>query len=65
MDHKCSKCGGELIFSRFSTGAYLLGVTPMEDEKKMKRRYSNVICDVCSQCGCIENIRAEEPDKLK
>ncbi|MCQ2211727.1 MAG: hypothetical protein MJZ34_15705 [Paludibacteraceae bacterium] len=65
MDNKCSKCGGELISSRLSTGAHLLGVTPVEDTKKLKPRYSSVLCDTCSKCGNIENIRAEEPEKLQ
>lgn len=50
MDNKCSKCGGELISSRLSTGAHLLGVTPVEDTKKLKPRYSSVLCDTCSKC---------------
>ena len=65
VDNKCSKCGGELISGRFSTGAHLLGVTPIEDAKKIKPRYSSALCDVCAKCGNIENIRAEEPEKLK
>lgn len=65
MDNRCSKCSGELIFSRFTTGAHLLGVVPVEDAKKFKPRYSNVVCDVCSECGNIEHVRAEEPKKLK
>ena len=65
MDNKCSKCNGKLVLSRFTTGAHLLGITPIEDAKKLKPRYSNVVCDVCLECGNIEKIRAEEPDKLK
>lgn len=64
MDNKCSKCGGELISTRLSTGTHLLGVTPVEDAKKLKPRYSNVLCDTCSKCGNIENIRAAEPEKI-
>ena len=65
MDNRCSKCGGELISSRLSTGAHLLGVIPVEDAKKLKSRYSSVLCDTCSKCGNIENIRAKEPEKLQ
>ena len=64
MDNTCSKCGGKLISTRLTTGSHLLGVTPVEDEKKFKPRYTGIICDTCSQCGNIENIRAEEPGKL-
>ena len=65
MNNKCTKCGGDMIGTRLTTGAHMLGVTPIEDAKKFKPRYSNVICDTCIQCGNIENIRAEEPEKLK
>ena len=54
-----------MIITRFTTGAHLLGVTPVTDAKKMKPRYSNILCDTCVKCGHIENIRAEEPEKLK
>ncbi len=65
MDKKCTKCGGELISTRLSTGAHLLVVTPIEDEKKLKPRHSKILCDTCTKCGNIENIRAEELDKLQ
>lgn len=65
MDQQCSACGGKLVFCRLSTGAHHLGVTPVEDAKKLRPRYTSVVCDVCVQCGNIENIRAEEPEKLE
>ena len=65
MEKQCRICGGKLISARLTTGAHLLGVTPVEDAKKMKPRYSNILCDTCVQCGSVENIRVEEPDKLK
>jgi len=65
MEKQCNICGGEMIITRFTTGAHLLGVTPHTDAKKMKPHYSNVLCDTCVKCGHIENIRAEEPEKLK
>lgn len=65
MEKQCKLCGGALISTRLTTGAHLLGVTPADDAKKFKPRYSNIICDTCVQCGNIENIRAEEPEKLK
>lgn len=65
MDNKCSKCGGALINSRLSTGAHFLGIIPIEDEKKFKPRYTNVLCDVCIECGNIENIHAENPIQLR
>ena len=65
MENKCSKCGGTLIAGRLMTGAYLVGFTPLADEKKWKPRYTKVFCDACTQCGSIENIRVENPDGLK
>ena len=65
MEKHCSICGGEMISVRLTTGAHLLGVTPEEDAKKLRPRYSNIICDTCVRCGNIENIRAEEPEKRK
>ena len=64
MEKQCKICGGELILTHLTTGAHLLGVSPVEDDKKLKRRYSNILCDTCVQCGNVENMRAEEPDKL-
>lgn len=65
MENQCKICGGKLISARFTTGAHLLGISPTEDAKKLKARYSNILCDTCVQCGSVENIRAEEPEKLK
>ena len=65
MNDQCSICGGKLIKTRFTTGANLLGVTSIEDAKKFRPRYSNILCDTCANCGNIENIRAEDPEKLK
>ena len=33
MENKCTKCGGELMAGRLTTGRYFLGFTPLEDEK--------------------------------
>lgn len=65
MDKKCSKCGGDLITGRFMTGAYLVGFTPLADEKKFKPQYLRVICDACVKCGYITNIRLEKPEDLQ
>ncbi len=65
MERQCKVCGGKLISARLTTGAHLLGVTPIEDEKKLKPRYANLLCDTCVQCGNVENIHTEEPEKLK
>ena len=47
MEKQCKICGGKLIETRLRTGAYLLGVAPTEDDKKIKPRYSIVLCDTC------------------
>lgn len=64
-NNRCSKCGGELISSCLSTGANLLIVVPIDDMRSFRPRYSKVLCDTCVQCGNIENIRAEESEKLR
>lgn len=65
MDNKCGKCGGELVTGRLMTGAHLIGFTPLSDEKKLKPRYARVICNTCTQCGSISNLRVEKPEILK
>ena len=67
MDKKCSKCGGELIEGALLDGLSFHSViyTPMEDLTKIKRVKTGVICDVCIQCGNIENLRVEDPSKLR
>ena len=67
MDKKCSKCGGSLV-----EGAMLDAVShhsvifiPMEEVTKMIMRKTGVICDACSQCGNIENLRVENPSILR
>ena len=65
MEKQCKICGMKMISTRLTTGAHLLGVTPIEDAKKLKSRYTNILCDTCVHCGNIDNIRAEEPEKLK
>ncbi len=65
MENKCSKCGGELITGRLMTGAHLVGFTPLTDEKKWNPRYAAVLCDTCTVCGTVENLRVEKPETLK
>ncbi len=65
MEKQCKICGGELIETRLRTGAYLLGTAPVEDDRKIKPRYSTILCDTCVECGNIERIYAEKPEKLK
>ena len=65
MENKCTKCGGELMAGRLTTGIHLLGFTPLEDEKKFRPRSAKVFCDVCLSCGSVENIRVENPETLK
>ncbi len=67
MEKQCGKCGGKLV-----TGALLDNLsfhptifTPLDDLNKIKKRKTGVICDACTQCGSIENIRVEEPEVLR
>lgn len=46
-------------------GTRFAEVTPLCDEKKPKRRRLKVLCDTFIECGNTENIRAEEPERLK
>ncbi|MBQ7059731.1 MAG: hypothetical protein IJM83_10610 [Firmicutes bacterium] len=67
MDKKCSKCGGKLIegvlLDAFSLHSVIF--TPMEELTKIKKIKTGVICDVCTQCGSIENLRVEDPSQLR
>lgn len=65
MENKCSKCGGDLKVGRLMSGAIQVVFAPIEDEKKFFQRNSKVICDTCIECGCIENIRVENPKRIK
>ncbi len=67
MDQKCSKCGGELIEGALLEGLSFHSVilTPMEELTKIKKRKTGVICDACTQCGSIENLRVEDPSILR
>jgi len=40
---------------------------PMEEltTKIIKKIKTGVICDACTQCGSIENLRVEDPSKLR
>lgn len=67
MEMKCSKCGGDLVMGVMLNQSSLSGVcfVPMEDFTKIKKRKSVVKCDACTQCGCIENIRVENPKEIQ
>ena len=67
MEKKCSKCGGELIEGVLMDAPTFHSViyTPMEELNKIKKIQTGVICDACTQCGCIENLRVEDPAKLR
>ena len=67
MAKKYSKCGGEMI-----TGSLIVNLsfhpvilTPTEDINKISKRKTSVICDTCTQCGSIENMRVEDPEALR
>ncbi len=67
MVQKCSKCGGEMITGTLISNLSFHPVvfTPMEDINKISKRKAGVICDTCTACGNIENIRVEDPAVLK
>ena len=67
MNKKCSKCGGELIEGTLLEDLSFHAViyTPMEELTKIKRIKTGVICDACTRCGSIENLRVEDPAKLR
>ncbi len=65
MDKVCSKCGGDLIAGRLMTGVHLADFMPLGEEKKIRPTRARVLCDACSQCGAIMNIRVEEPEALR
>ncbi len=67
MEKKCSKCGGELIEGALLDGLSFHSViyTPMEDLTKISKVKTGVICDACTQCGSIENLRVEDPSLLR
>ncbi len=67
MAKKCSKCGGEMITGTLMANLsfHPLVFTPAEDINKIAKRKTGVICDACTQCGSIENMRVEDPDVLR
>lgn len=65
METKCSKCGGKTVTGYLMAGTWIAEFIPQRDEKKLIRRHLKVLCDTCVECGNIENIRVEQPEKLK
>ena len=63
MEHKCVKCGGELMEGTLA-GMYVACFYPNGEEKKLKGKKSKVVCSCCKGCGLIQNIRAVELDKI-
>lgn len=59
------RCGSELIEGRIQTGAHLGIFVPAEDEKKLKPRHSEIICNACPSCGAICDIRLKDPEKIR
>ena len=67
MDKKCSKCGGELVSGALFDNVSHHQIVFMQPEElnKVKKNKVGVVCDACTQCGCIENLRVEEPENLR
>ena len=67
MAKKCSKCGGEMITWTLivNLSFHPVILTPAEDINKIAKRKTGVVCDTCTQCGSIENLRVEDPEVLK
>ena len=67
MDRKCLKCGGDLIEGALLDDLSFHSViyTPLEELSKIKKIRTGVICDACTRCGSIENLRVEDPSKLR
>ncbi len=65
MENKCVNCGGELISGDLA-GRYGLSFYADGEMKKLRpKKMSKVVCDCCTECGAIQNIRATEVEKLK
>ncbi len=62
METKCEKCGGELITGRLTTGVQMVTWTPLSDEKKLRPRRMDVVCDCCGRCGAISNLRVRDTE---
>ncbi len=54
-----------MISGYLRAGTWLVEFIPQGDEKKLKPRHVKVLCDTCTVCGNIENIRVEKPEELK
>ena len=67
MDKQCSKCGGELVTGTLldNLNYHPIVFIPLDELNKVRKKKTGVICDACTQCGSIENIRVEEPGVLK
>ena len=67
MEKKCSKCGGELVSGVLIDNVSYHQIVFMQPEElnKVKKTKVGVVCDACTQCGAIENLRVEEPEKLR
>lgn len=60
---ECEKCGGKLIEGRLLTDRGLF-FYPRGEEKKAFAKRSEIVCECCSVCGHIQNLKAGNPEKL-
>lgn len=64
MEIVCRECGSKLIdghlVSTHGTCFY-----PNGEEKKLKPKYSKVICKACPECGWMTDFRLENPENVR
>ena len=67
MDGRCSRCGGEPVEGVLPDNATFHSVifAPADEAAKIRKVKTGVVCDACTQCGSIEDLRVEDPSKLR
>ncbi len=60
---KCEKCNGEIIEGKLLS---LQGIFfyPNDEEKKFNPKRNMIVCDCCKECGCLQNFRVTELEKI-
>ncbi len=63
MDMVCEFCAAKVVTGTLTT-PYALQFYPEGEEKKLRPKRSQVICEACPQCGHIQNIRLKDPENI-